>query len=138
MKEETPSKITYTGGDFAGYPAERWEFELGPKGFWSGTVTLKIPFGKTASGELLQNKQFDNLAASLRQKYGKTVPVPGGPTAAQATWKLTDPRTGVKDAYTIVLRYSWEPYYFTVRYYYDPSGAPPKPDPVAVKRKKDL
>ena len=138
LAEETPNRIVYRHGEFADYPVDRWELELGPKGFWRGAVYLTIPIGNAPDGAPLRNRQFDNLAASLTKKYGKRSPQPGTPNAAEATWKLNDPTTGRKGAFIVFLHYSWAPYEFLVRYSYDPSAAQAEPTSSTVKKKIDL
>ena len=137
LAEVTPSHIVYRHGEFADYPVDRWDLEIGPKGFWRGAVYLTIPTGNSPSGQPLRNRQFDSLAASLTKKYGKPFPQPGAANAAEATWKLNDPSTGRK-AYTVFLRYSWAPYEFLIRYSYDPTPTQVSPTPKASKGKKDL
>lgn len=138
LAEEAPSRIVYRRGEFADYPVERWELELGPKGFWRGAVYLAIPPGNAPDGAPLRNRQFDNLAASLTKKYGKPTAQPGDGNGAEANWKLNDPATGRKGSYTVFLRYSWSPYEFVIRYSYDPNTAQTGPTPPAANGKKDL
>lgn len=130
LAEEAPSRIVYRGGEFAGYPVERWELELGPNGFSRGAVYL--------TAQAHQNRQFDDLFASLSKKYGKSSHLPADGKAAGATWKLNDPTTGHKSVYTVFLRYSWAPYEFVIRYSYDPDAGQTGPATPAIDRKKDL
>ncbi|MDB6173780.1 MAG: hypothetical protein JWL59_3091 [Chthoniobacteraceae bacterium] len=138
LAEEAPGRILFHRGQFADYPVDHWELEFGAKGFWRGAVYLTIPTGNAPDGALLRNRQFDNLAASLTKKYGKPSPQPGAANAAEVTWKLNDPATGRKGAYTVFLRYSWAPYEFLIRYSYDPSAAQNGPPASGTKGNKDL
>lgn len=130
LAEEAPGRIVYRRGEFAGYPVERWELEIGPSGLWRGSVYF--------IDQPNHNRQFDNLAASLGKKYGKASPFPADGKAAGATWKLNDPSTGRKGVYTVFIRYSWAPYEFVIRYSYDPNTGQASPTPSTTKDKKDL
>lgn len=131
LVEETQNRIVYKGGHFTEYAVDRWELEIGPNGFASGTVYL--------SKQSDPSQQFNKLLPSLTKKYGKASPHPADGNGAGATWKLTDPATGRKNVYTIFLRYSWSPYAFSIRYAYDPNAPQTSEKPPVPKGgKKDL
>lgn len=61
VEDDTPARLTYTGGTFAGQPVTRW--------------TFAFPAGRFASGSVLIDKVkkpvYDDIKAQLTRKYGK-------------------------------------------------------------------
>jgi hypothetical protein len=87
--EETPARVTFAGGTFAGHPVETWRFEFRAGKFCKVTVAFERPKGKDAKGGWLVDHVWSDLQKLLAEKYGRGEKLSDG-SHGELLWTFPD------------------------------------------------